>query len=157
MQQKAKETFGILINGFTIAIYFILLAVLDVPPAPKILPLVGLILLVTGIAFIILTIITLSRKHTDAVISSGVFALVRHPLYLGAIFLYLAMVCFLPHWLMLILAIVNILYIYWFMAIEEQKNREKFGSEYAHYMQSVPRANLFAGILRLLQNKRSEK
>ena len=42
------------------------------------------------------------------------------------------------------------------MVIEEKKNLKKFGDEYAHYMQSVPRANLFAGFLRLLVGKRRD-
>jgi protein-S-isoprenylcysteine O-methyltransferase Ste14 len=42
------------------------------------------------------------------------------------------------------------------MVIEEKKNIEKFGGEYARYMQSVPRANLFAGFFRLLVSKRRE-
>jgi len=70
------------------------------------------ILLVAGIVFIILSISTLLRKHTEPVISSGVFGVVRHPMYFGSILIYLAMAFFLPHWIMAALSTVNVIYIY---------------------------------------------
>lgn len=153
MLHRLIEIIGLIINGLTIAIYFAMLFLLQVPPAPMVIQLVGWILLVVGIALIILSTVTLFRKHTDSVISSGVFSLIRHPMYLGSIFLFLAMPCFLPHWIMVILAVVNAIFIYWFMLNEEQKNIEKFGDEYERYMQSVPRANLFTGLIRSLRRK----
>ena len=153
MLHRLIEIIGLIINGLTIAIYFAMLFLLQVPPAPMVIQLVGWILLVVGIALIILSTVTLFRKRTDSVISSGVFSLIRHPMYLGSIFLFLAMPCFLPHWIMVILAVVNAIFIYWFMLNEEQKNIEKFGDEYERYMQSVPRANLFTGLTRSLRRK----
>lgn len=153
MLHRLIEIIGLIINGLTIAIYFAMLFLLQVPPAPMVIQLVGWILLVVGIALIILSTVTLFRKRTDSVISSGVFSLIRHPMYLGSIFLFLAMPCFLPHWIMVILAVVNAIFIYWFMLNEEQKNIEKFGDEYERYMQSVPRANLFTGLIRSLRRK----
>ena len=153
MLHRLIEIIGLIINGLTIAIYFAMLFLLQVPPAPMVIQLVGWILLVVGIALIILSTVTLFRKRTDSVISSGVFSLIRHPMYLGSIFLFLAMPCFLPHWIMVILAVVNAIFIYWFMLNEEQKNIEKFGDEYERYMQSVPRANFFTGLIRSLRRK----
>jgi protein-S-isoprenylcysteine O-methyltransferase Ste14 len=156
MKQKSLEILGYIVNCFTIIIYFSLLFVLKDPPGYKYLPILGWFLFVSGIAFIILAIITLHGEHTAAVITVNVFSVVRHPMYLGASLLYLSMVCFLPHWIIISLSIVNVLIIYWFMVIEEKKNIKKFGGEYARYMQSVPRANLFAGFFRLLVSKRRE-
>ena len=157
MQQKSKEVLGYIVNGLTIAVYFALLSVLEIPPALHVLQYVGWILLVTGIAFVILTTTALLGKHTEAVVSSGVFSVVRHPMYLGSISIFLSMACFLPHWLMAILSAFNVIYIYWFMVLEEQKNIEKFGDDYERYMQSVPRVNLLAGFIRLLRRRRREK
>jgi len=157
MQQKSIEILGYIINGSTIAIYFILLSVLEIPPALTILAPVGWLLLITGATFILLTISTLLRKQTDSVISSSVFSVVRHPMYLGSILIYLAMVCFLPHWIMAILTAVNVIYIYWFMVIEEKQDILKYGADYERYMGSVPRANLFSGFIRLLRSKRKTK
>jgi len=156
MTKKTIELFGYIVNVFTIAIYFVLLFVLEIPPALKALQFVGWILLVAGITFIFLTFATLHRKQTGSVISSGVFSVVRHPMYLGAIYLFLSMIFFLPHWIMATLSMVSVIYIYWFMVIGEQENIEKFGDDYKRYMQSVPRANLFAGFIRLLRSKSKE-
>ena len=157
MQQKSKVILGHIVNGLTIVIYFALLFVLEIHPALQVLQYVGWILFAAGIAFIILSISTLHRKHTETVISSGVFGVIRHPIYLGSIFLYLAMAFFLPHWIMAALSAFNVVYIYWFMALEEQENIKKFGVEYERYMQSVPRANLLAGFIQLLRSKNKEK
>jgi protein-S-isoprenylcysteine O-methyltransferase Ste14 len=153
MQHKSIEILGYIINVLTIAIYFAMLFFLEIPPAPIALQIVGWILFIAGIALILLTVLTLRKKHTESVIWSGVFSVVRHPLYLGSIFLFLAMPCFLPYWIMFILAVVNAIYIYWSMLNEEQKNIKKFGDEYERYLQSVPRVNLFAGFIRLLRSK----
>jgi protein-S-isoprenylcysteine O-methyltransferase Ste14 len=157
MQQKSKEILGYLINASTIVIYFILLSILEIPPVLTILAPVGWLLLITGATFILLTIATLLRKHTESVISSSVFSIVRHPMYLGSILIYLAMVCFLPHWIMAILIAVNVIYIYWFMVLEEKQDILKYGADYERYMQSVPRANLFSGFIRLLRRKRGAR
>jgi protein-S-isoprenylcysteine O-methyltransferase Ste14 len=153
MQHKSIEILGYIINVLTIAIYFVMLFFLEIPSAPFALQIVGWILFIAGIALILLTILTLRKKHTESVIWSGVFSVIRHPMYLGSILLFLAMPCFLPHWIMVILAVVNAIFIYWFMLNEEQKNIKKFGDEYERYLQSVPRANLLAGFIRLLRSK----
>ena len=70
---------------------------------------------------------TLLVKHTEPVISSGVFGVVRNPMYFGSILLCLAMASFLPHWIMAALSAFNVIYIYWFMVLEEQENIKKFG------------------------------
>lgn len=153
MQQKSKENFGSVVSGLTIVAYFILLFTLEIPPALKYLQPVGLVLFAAGIIFIALAISTLLRNHTETVTRRGVFAIVRNPLYLGAMFLFLSMAFFLPHWIMVLLSVVNILILYWFMVVEEQKNLEKFGESYAQYMQVVPRANFIIGFIRLLRRK----
>jgi protein-S-isoprenylcysteine O-methyltransferase Ste14 len=153
MKQKSKERIGYLVNISTIVIYFVLLSVVEIPPALAFLQYAGLALFAAGLVFIILSTITLVIKSTDSVINSGVYSVVRHPMYLGAIFIFLSMAFFLPHWIMVVLAVVNVIYIYWFMLIGEQQNIEKFGDDYVRYMQSVPRANLIAGFIRLLRRK----
>jgi protein-S-isoprenylcysteine O-methyltransferase Ste14 len=75
-------------------------------------------------------------------------------MYLGAMFLFLAMAFFLPHWIMATLSVVNVMILYGFMLAEEKGNLEKFGDAYARYMQSVPRLNLLAGCIRLRGRRR---
>ena len=154
MQQKFKERIGYIVNFSTIGFYFVLLIVLEIPPPLEFLQYAGLVLFAAGLLLIVLSIVALNKNQSkDTLINSGVYSLVRHPMYLGAIFVYSSMAFFLPHWIMVILAVVNVLYIYWFMVIGEQQNIEKFGDDYVSYMQSVPRANLIAGFLRRFRER----
>ena len=157
MQQKSKEVLGYIVNGLTIVVYFVLLSVLEIPPALNMLQYVGWILLAVGIALVILAFAALLGKHTKAVIDSGILSVVRHPMYLGAILIFLAMAFFLPHWIMVILSVVSIIYIYWFMVVEEKRNIEKFGDDYERYMQSVPRVNLLSGFIQLQRRRKRER
>ncbi len=154
---KSKEILGYIVNGLTIPVYFVLLSVLEIPPALNILKYAGFIFSIVGMALVILAIATLLRKNTKDVIDSGIFSVVRHPLYLGAMFMFLSMAFFLPHWIMVILSIVNMIILYWFMIGEEKRNTEKFGDDYERYMQSVPRVNPLAGFILLLRRRRREK
>jgi protein-S-isoprenylcysteine O-methyltransferase Ste14 len=157
MQNQTKENLGYIINGLTIALYFFMLFNVDVPPELAFLQYGGWILFTAGIALIILSFVALLGPHPKPVIEHGILSVVRNPMYLGSIFVYLAMAFFMPHWIMVTISVVNALIIYWFMFLEEQVNLEKFGDDYARYMQSVPRANLFTGFIRLTHNKRTEK
>jgi protein-S-isoprenylcysteine O-methyltransferase Ste14 len=157
MQNQIKENLGYIINGLTIALYFFMLFNVDVPPELAFLQYGGWIFFIAGIALIILSFVALLGPHPKPVIEHGILSVVRNPMYLGSIFVYLAMAFFMPHWIMIVLAVVNALIIYWDMVIEEQKNIEKFGDDYARYMQAVPRANIFAGFMRLIHNKRIER
>ena len=93
MQSKTIENIGYLVNAMTILVYFGLLFVLETPPALAFLGYLGLILLAVGIILITLAIIALRRDQTGTVISRGAFAVVRHPMYLGAILLFISMSC----------------------------------------------------------------
>jgi len=154
MQSKAIENIGYLVNAMTILVYFGLLFVLETPSALVFLRYLGLILFGSGIILIILAILALRRDQTGTVINSGAFAVVRHPMYLGSILLFISMSCFLPHWIMVALSVINLFIIYRFMLEGERQNLEKFRDAYARYMEVVPRANLFTGVIRLLQRKR---
>jgi protein-S-isoprenylcysteine O-methyltransferase Ste14 len=156
MQQKSIEVVGYIVDGLTVIVYCVLLFVLEVPPDLNVLQYAGWILLVAGTALVILTIAALLRKRT-VMIDNGIFSVVRHPMYLGSMCIFLALSFFLPHWIMAILSAVAIVYIYWFTVVEEKRNIERFGDNYRRYMQSVPRINLLAGIIRLQRSMRREK
>ena len=152
MQNQTKENLGYIINGLTIALYFFLLFSVE-PPSLTVLQYGGWLFFISGMILVILSFVALLGPHPKPVIDHGILAVVRNPMYLGAILIYIAMAFFMPHWIMMILAVVNALIIYWFMVIEEEKNIEKFGEDYQRYMQSVPRANIFAGFVRLLRRR----
>ena len=91
-----------------------------------------------------------SFVHTTLLVDTGIYAVVRHPQYLGGILsIFVATPLFCPHWLLAILGIPGAVILYWSTREEEKRLVERFGSEYRAYMQRVPRINLILGIIRL--------
>ena len=86
--------------------------------------------------------------HTSVVVESGVYAIVRHPMYLSGVLVIVSLVLISQHWLSLIFSIPVIIYFYISTWSEERSSVEKFGDSYRQYMQRVPRMNLFLGIFR---------
>ena len=91
--------------------------------------------------------------RTTVVVDSGVYALVRHPMYLSFMLMSLAMAFLSQHWLNAILGLLLSGLIYNDMRREERICIAKFGAAYRDYMARVPRANFVAGIIRLLRRK----
>lgn len=91
-----------------------------------------------------------SYVETEALVDTGVYALVRHPQYLGWMLMYAAVLLFEPNWILAILGILGVVCVYLFTVQEEALLTGEFGESYACYMQVVPRFNLLAGAIRLL-------
>jgi protein-S-isoprenylcysteine O-methyltransferase Ste14 len=77
-------------------------------------------------------------RRTPHVVDKGVFAIVRHPIYLGSILTYLGLLCF-------SLSIASaavwavIIVFYWFISRYEEKLLiKRFGEEYLEYRKKVP-------------------
>ena len=98
-----------------------------------------------------------SIVNTTAIVDTGIYAVVRHPQYLGFILFVLALVLMSQHWLSVISWIVGSALFYRDMLREERMSIEKFGDGYKRYMQKVPRMNLLFGVARLLLRKREDK
>jgi len=79
-------------------------------------------------------------------VTDGAYGLVRHPMYVGGI----AMFLFEPNVtdVCLVLRILATLYFIWGGLIEERRFRRSFGPAYEAYMERVPRFNILSGILR---------
>jgi len=74
----------------------------------------------------------------DEVITTGPFAMVRHPSYVGAFFIYVGAVCFLQAWWTLPCALVLIPIAFARrIRFEERALSERFGSGYAEYCRQV--------------------
>ena len=55
-----------------------------------------------------------SFVHTTQLVDTGIYAVVRHPQYLGGILsIFVATVLFYPHWLFAILGIPGVAILYW--------------------------------------------
>jgi protein-S-isoprenylcysteine O-methyltransferase Ste14 len=74
-------------------------------------------------------------------------------MYLGAMMAFLSWIFFLPHWIIVLISSVNIAIVYWTILRGERQNIAKFGDAYRRYMETVPRINLLAGLIRRLQSK----
>ena len=119
-----------------------------------------------GVILLAASMLTLRRRgqagegrsyvETEALIITGVYGLVRHPLYLGWMLMYVAMVLFKPNWILVILGIAGAACVYRFAVQEEALLKEKYGESYKHYMQAVPRFNLLAGAIRQLLKRGTE-
>ena len=97
-----------------------------------------------------------SIVHTTVLVDSGVYAVVRHPQYLGFILFVLALVLMSQHWLSMISGVLGSALFYKDVLREEQMSVEKFGDDYKRYMEWVPRMNFLIGILRLLRQRRKQ-
>jgi protein-S-isoprenylcysteine O-methyltransferase Ste14 len=153
MKQKTKETIGYIVNGLSMALFIYLVFTLDVPDFLRPLRYFGWIILGFGISLVVLSIAVLVSNRGAGLIEWGVYGIVRHPMYLGAMICFLSFFCLHPHWLILLISSANIIVVYWFILQGEQQNIAKFGNAYRRYMETVPRINLLAGILRRMQSK----
>jgi len=152
MKQKVLETLGYVVNALSIALYIFFVSILDVPQFLYPIRHLGWLFLVPGIVLIALSIAALTRNKGEGLIEQGVFGTVRHPMYLGAMLCFSSFFFFHPHWITLMISLVNLPIIYSFILQGEEQNVARFGQEYLRYMEAVPRINLLAGIFRRLQS-----
>jgi len=95
-----------------------------------------------------------SFVHTTCLVNSGVYAVVRHPQYLGGILsVFLTTPLLYQHWLFVVLGVPGIILVYLGARGEDEHLVEKFGDEYKDYMQSVPRMDIISGIIRLMRRR----
>ncbi|HEY49610.1 MAG TPA: isoprenylcysteine carboxylmethyltransferase family protein [Dehalococcoidia bacterium] len=92
-----------------------------------------------------------SWLETTTLVDTGIYAVVRHPIYLSFMIYPVGLMLISQHWLSPILGFPLIVYLYHIMQVEERVNMDKFGDDYRHYMARVPRANFVAGFIRLLR------
>ena len=144
---------GYIINGSSVALFIYLMSTLDVPDSLRPLRYSGWILLGFGIGLVVLSIVAFVGNQGTGLIERGIYGIVRHPMYLGAMICFLSYFFFHPHWLILLISSANIAIIYRFILQGEQQNITKFEDAYKRYMETVPRTNLLAGIFRRLQSK----
>jgi protein-S-isoprenylcysteine O-methyltransferase Ste14 len=88
-----------------------------------------------------------SWLDTTNIVHSGIYSIIRHPMYLSFILMALALIFMSQYWLNVIIGIIRILLLYYVMIEEEKSDLEKFGRDYKDYMEKVPRLNFIKGIL----------
>jgi protein-S-isoprenylcysteine O-methyltransferase Ste14 len=85
------------------------------------------------------------------VVDRGLYAVTRHPQYLGYVFLAWGFALLSQHWIAILLAVVGAGFFYVQAVMEERYCLALFGEPYARYLRRVPRFNLILGIVRRLQ------
>ena len=127
---------------------------------------IGWLLVGAGIVLIFLPMFVLRRKgqpeegkdwtHTSTLVDTGIYAVVRHPLYLGWSIMYPALVLVSQHWLTVVIALPGLVCVALITSQEDQRLVAQFGDAYGGYMRDVPALNLPAGIIRHLQRRRGK-
>lgn len=147
------------VAGALLLAQFTLMWILDKPVVPKGLDYVAMATWLVAMVLIFLPMLALHRKghvppgesfvSTEALVDTGIYALVRHPLYLGWMLMFLVVFLFNPNWVLASIGVLGVACVYGFTKQEEQLLVAKFGESYRGYMQRVPTFNLPAGIIRL--------
>ena len=106
---------------------------------------VGLILSVWGVWIINLTFRYYSfrqfmgLKEGKAVLQkTGLMKLVRHPLYVGTLFILIGYFLFSPTNVSLTILVISTIYVFIGIRLEERKLIKEFGDEYLQYKKEVP-------------------
>jgi len=94
--------------------------------------------------------------HTTVLVDSGIYAIVRHPQYLGFILIILGLVLVSQHWLSVASGVIGSVMFRFDVRKEEEASIEKFGEDYRRYMERVPGMNVVAGAMRLRRRSRKE-
>ncbi len=109
----------------------------------------GIILLAFGffILFNALRALTVNRalgeeiyksKTESRLITTGIYAYTRNPLYIGATLLFFGWVIIFRLTFLLIMTLLFIILFYFVAKWEEKELFERFGEEYLHYKEKVP-------------------
>ena len=153
-----------IIAGVTLVLCWLLFALFYHNPASQVLFAVGNVIAGMGVLLIVLAMRTLRKKGhpqddrdftaTTQVVKRGVYAIVRHPLYLGWLLAYPAAMLVAQHWSIVVLGGVGMASV---VAIARRADRDlvaKFGPEYENYMEKVPRLNVLWGLVKKISRGR---
>lgn len=109
---------------------------------------VGVALVVIGVATLVLAYSSMARAkttidpnvHTSKIVTSGIYAYSRNPIYLGWFVLIAGRALMSASVLALLVAATMLLLLYWAVIVEEEAYLEsKFGEEYLSYKKRVRR------------------
>lgn len=78
------------------------------------------------------------QREELVVIKSGVFSIVRHPIYLASILVYLGFIVISLSIIAFCIWIIIVLFYYYISRYEEKILLDKLGSQYGEYMREVP-------------------
>jgi protein-S-isoprenylcysteine O-methyltransferase Ste14 len=127
----------------------------------------GVFLLALAAVFIFTPFVLLGRygrtddgktyMQTRVVVNQGLYAITRHPQYLGYIFLACGFAALSQHWVAALLAVVGAILFYLQAVREERYCLAQLGEPYRQYLRRVPRFNIVLGIMRLARGGGSQR
>jgi len=133
-------------------------------PTIELLVYVGWPVLVVGLTLILLAIATLRARgrpaegkdftSTTTLVQAGLYGVVRHPLYLGWLLMYVAAILFSQHWIVTILAVLGTVCMVQITRQEDRHLIDRFGAAYEQYRDAVPALNLVTGMARLYRRRK---
>jgi len=103
---------------------------------------VGLILFLTGLTVSILSLVALRRSfgifiQVRDIVTKGLYRYVRHPMYLGYLFIDLGLLFIVPRLYVLVL-VVFMMALRWYRAYLEEARLSAYSVEYREYMKKTP-------------------
>lgn len=102
-------------------------------------PIALIVLVISGLlAWAGLKIVFGEIREEPQVITTGVFSIVRHPIYLGLILLYLGFILLSLSLLSTLVWFIIIIFYYIISRYEEKLLTQRFGSVYEEYKKKVP-------------------
>ena len=119
--------------------------------AIEVLVILGWIVLVVGALLVILSFVALRRRGVDNLIDFGVYRVVRHPMYVGGMMMFVSHVLFGQSIVIGFTTLIGLCCCYLLVRSEELRLIDKFGLEYEKYMLKVPGVNLFLGAVKALR------
>jgi len=99
----------------------------------------GLSVFILGVIFLVAASRSFITAPGEAPITSGVYRISRHPMYLATFLISLGTGIATASWTFILLSVLMALCFWQEALIEERICLEQYGSEYWEYMQSVPR------------------
>ena len=142
----------------------VLTGVIEVESYPALF-IIGCVVWAFGMVLVMAPIVIFPRRggvtkgksfvNTTRLVSTGIYAVVRHPQYTGGIYaILIPTLLWYPHWLFAVLGVIGTVLTFLSTKEEDKRLVEKFGDEYTAYMNRVPGMNIFLGTIRLLRGKR---
>ena len=108
-------------------------------PAPARIPCGVILLALSGyLAKTGLSIVFGEERERPEVMRNGVFNVVRHPIYLSEILLYLGLLMLRISLVATVVWIIAIVFLHYISRYEEKLLLERFGDDYERYMREVP-------------------
>jgi protein-S-isoprenylcysteine O-methyltransferase Ste14 len=150
IEREGKAAFAVRFVGFFVLVGVLVAYALDPPwmralliPLPPWLRWAGFALGLAGIALLAWTQILLGRhwsaqlqlREQHALITTGAYARVRHPLYTGMLVFGAGFALLTAHWLFALFELSMIIFLPLRIPKEEAMLIEEFGDEYRQYMQ----------------------